>query len=465
MAINYTQRFTEIGKLIKRSDAVLSTITGLDANRDEIEDAYEANDQTHVIEGIASEFNSVKQGLVAFRRRLGTWAELSLLDRNDVLEQLALTTASLPDVLRELIRDMVEKGQTVNRSTVTLGAVQRDLTDHGAGVPLAGLVFTTKVLDGYSSPGVGFPAHRLYDGLDSELAVPTETQYLTCVADSQADGRPVGEEEFDWFGKIADQPFGFETEASGQGPSVRTLNAETILQNRYFEDFTSNAPDSWTIVDGTAGEHIFQTTASERVFRGSSALEFRGNGVQESIEIKQAIDLNQIQPRRRYCLAFPYMVDLAASAGDLTVRFESTGYSPVASEQVVVESQNLESTWQTRRFFINMPEILPADLALVIRWNGTPRANHGPGSSSSSSGTEDKGEISLFIGWVAFGPVPYHGGNGAVVVAGRTRFVRGDRLYWSVENNEGVFQRFARRQFGVQFPSSGSPTIADAWAT
>jgi hypothetical protein len=60
----------------------------------------------------------------------------------------------------------------------------------------------------------------------------------------------------------------------------------------------------------------------------------------------------------------------------------------------------------------------------------------------------------------------YHGGVAAAVVPGSSRFAAGDRFTFTVSNDAaGVFQEAFRKNYGVQLPSSGAPTIADALAT
>jgi hypothetical protein len=63
-------------------------------------------------------------------------------------------------------------------------------------------------------------------------------------------------------------------------------------------------------------------------------------------------------------------------------------------------------------------------------------------------------------------PAVYHGGVAAAVVPGASRFAAGDRFTFTVSNDAaGVIQEAFRKNYGVQLPSSGAPTIADALAT
>ena len=196
---------------------------------------------------------------------------------------------------------MIADAETVDRSTVTIGAVSAAAGNEGSGT-----VLTTKVLDAVTSPGSGaagtYQANRNYKGVDSELAVPSETMRLTCTADSFADGLAEGAESFNWEGRIGDNQHGFEDEGSGVIGSVTPINSTgvNILQNGDLEDFTSNVPDNWTI-EGTAvaGTHIVEETTAADVYHGESALRFDGDGAQASIEVQQAISAASVVAGKR----------------------------------------------------------------------------------------------------------------------------------------------------------------------
>lgn len=454
MALDYTTAetgiFVHLGKYAWAFNDLLSIAdTLLPEARDDIKGSFAANAALRAVLGdIDQTFNGFQQAVVGWRSGMASLVETRLLDRVTVLEELD-TDATLQLVLTELIRRMNDDSASVNASVVTLGSPTADGGNEGSGTALV-----SKVLDGYSSPGLlsggtSAPSHIEYNGLDSQLAC-SETMTLTCVADSQTDGRTEGEEQFQWSGGVADQQFGFFTEGSGTGPVISTLNASSIIANRNFEDFTSNAPDSWTIDTGTAGTHILQQTAGANVFRGSKSLKFTGNGALAAIQISQTPTQSQLQPRRRYCLSVWVKADATIAAGDLTIQFEGTGYSAASSEKVEIAAANLPTSWTNYSFFINLPDILPSDFELVIKWTGTP--------------TNAK---SVWIDDLAFGTVDWHGGVNAVVLAGATRFVRGDRISFTVANDGGgVHQEFARQVLGVQWPSEtdGSETIADALA-
>lgn len=136
------------------------------------------------------------------------------------------------------------------------------------------------------------------------------------------------------------------------------------------------------------------------------------------------------------------------TAGTLTIQFEGTGYSASSGEKISSTVSSLGASYQLHHFFVTMPALIPSDFRLVIRWDG---------------GTPSTGE-KVYVDDIGLGAVNYGGGIGIVAVRNGSPFVRDDRYELTVTNTEGVFQAFFRRVFGVQLPSSGSPSIADALA-
>jgi hypothetical protein len=73
----------------------------------------------------------------------------------------------------------------------------------------------------------------------------------------------------------------------------------------------------------------------------------------------------------------------------------------------------------------------------------------------------------VFTDDVYLSEVRYHGGVGAVVVPGSTRFAANDRFTAANTNTEGIIQRFFRRFYRMQLPSNNAAgeTILDSLAT
>lgn len=441
--MNYTHLFTDIGSCIAPFNAfdtlARTTISGY---LNDIIDAFESHDQQEPLEGAVSEIEGMKSTTDGWKQTLIGIIQRRLVD-DSVITDYELSNNALTSVLSALITDMRANSALVMESVVTVGSVSANASNNGNGT-----ILLSKVLDGYNGPASGVSPHTDYNGRDSQLAAPSDISVFTCVSDSQRDGATEGYESFSWTGTYNyGSPISYRTEGSGSGPGLSTVHASGLLSNMDFESFTSNAPDSWTIDNGTTGTHIF--AESTEYYRGSKCLEFTGNGSQATIGISQAFTIGQLAPLRRYCCAFRYKVSSVPGTGTMTVQCKGTGYSASSSEKVSVAPGSLPTSWTLGYFFVNLPAVIPSDFKLAIEVTGILAAS-----------------VSLYIDSLGFGPVVYHNGVGAAAVAGSSRFMRGDSLTATITNNQtGVIQDFFRRAFRVQLPASASPTIADSLAT
>jgi hypothetical protein len=449
MGLTYTGTnglFTHLGKLVKHYNQFASD--GLDADRDEILAAFQASGMHVTIDGLVGAYQRWKTEYVDRRSELVRFALMRLTDRETVLDELGAASADPDEVLRKLLEAMDEDGATVQASSVALGSVAVDGDNAGGGILL-----TTDVLDGVSSPGavngVRFPAQVKYDGVTTELAAASQRLTFRVVSDSFHDDLDEGNEQIEWQGLVQGSPHGIGPEGSGAIGVLLPVHAqiESRVANADFESFTDDVPDGWELVGGAAGTNVLAAGAAQAA-HGSDALLFRGNATASSIEIKQDIPRTSVVARRRYCLTVKLKRE-AATTGTLTIQFEGTGYSAGTGEKVSAAVSSLGASYQLHHFFLTMPPLIPDDFQLVIRWDG---------------GTPGSGE-KVYIDDLGFGPVHYGAGIGVVAVRDSGPLVREDRFELTVTNTEGVFQSFFRRALGVQLPSAASsPTIADSLA-
>lgn len=456
---NYLDIFEDIGEYIELIDDIHDACNGDAAGALDFVDALSeitgdlsTNGRYDVLSGTQEAIDGIRDNLAAACDTLAAFCTKRLLHRTTVLELLPVSSnATIQEVLALIVRDMNDVGtpQDINASSVSLGSVTDDAT--GNGNALVGIV-----LDGASSPGSGMAANIEYNGVNSELCVPTETMTLTCIQDSETDGLAEGEEVWQWNGGVKpSRKFDWRKEGSGTGPQIRTMNASQLILNKDFEVFTTaNTPDNWDIDGGAAGSTILQETTAAQVYRGSSAFKFAGNGATATLQISQTMNVSSLIPRKRYLFTCFVKGDATVAAGTLTIHFESpsSGYTAGGTEEIVLNAAALaaQTSYDIESFYINMPQIIPNDLELVIKVTGT--------LTNAALVRVDS---------LAFAPVDWHGGVHAAVYAGSTPFRRGDRLYWTVTSTEGVFQRFFRRAYGVQLPSDtgGTETLADTLAT
>ncbi len=271
-----------------------------------------------------------------------------------------------------------------------------------------------------------------------------------------------GSESFNWSGDTeASSPYNWKAtnlatpqEGGGIGPSIPVLNGNSLLSNLEFETFTvTDTPDSWDLDSGDVTTHIFKEATAADIHRGTAALKFTGDGAKDPIKISQTPSANTFTPLKQYCVA-AWIRGHDAVTTTLTIQFEGTGYTATSTEKISLDAAALQlasrrDVYELEHFFINMPKEIPSDFELVIKTTG-----------ALASGKN------IRIDGVAVGPVEFHNGIGAAIVAGRTKFLKRDRYTANiVNNNAGVFQTFFRRAYQVQLPSSTSATIPDALAS
>lgn len=445
MALNYTTApggiFVRGGKIVAAVNAhAADPAVNLPNELKQVVDPFEDSDTTALVDGIYRDYDDFKQQFVVARQRIATYFDAVLRDRA-VVEELRLTVDDLPTVLPTFFRQMVDDAQTVQRSTVTVGAAVPSASNVGTGT-----VLLTKRLDGFSAPvdrGVPIPQ---YAGRDSELAAPAETMLFECT-----DAGSSGRETLSWSGGILTQKFDWRDEGSGPGPRLRLDDQGAILDNGGFEFWagTPAAPSSWTVIAGTAGTHVQQATGAGTFYRGTSALRLLGDGATKPA-VRQAIT-RRLDPLRMYCLSCYVKHDLNHVAGDLRVSLTGTGYVASMTDKIeLTPAQMSSSTFVLASCFVLMPAAIPDDMSVTVE---VVNANETTGQS-------------IYVDLVTLQEVAYFAGVGAAAVAGAVNPVRGDRWTADVTNDHaGVFQEFARVQWGIQFPSSATPTISDALAT
>lgn len=451
MAINYTELFTSLGKLIKHYNAQAVDAQTLPADILEIETVFAAEDKLAAITGLNPGTLDAWLGEHTGRRQtLVSYAEARLTD-SELLIELGAPEASLSGALARLIEQMNDEAKTVNASTPAIGAVSAESGNNGNGT-----VITTLLLDRVNSPGSRqgktMPAHAEYANLTSELII-AEPIEVRCTADSFVDGASEGGESFDVTGKLPDDTHGVRTfEGSGIVGTVQGIHGNTaaFLSNADFETFTvADTPDDWTIDAGAVTTNI-RDGSGANAYHGTLSLNFLGDGATANIQVSQAMPAGGVEAGRRYWVTARIKADATIAAGTLTIQFEGTDYTAGAAEKITIAPGSLPTTWTLFSFNVLMPLEIPVGLKLVIKWTGTPTAAK-----------------NVYIDDVGMAAVVYGAGFGIGVVRGSDPFARNDRFAFSLTNTEGVFQKFARRALGIQLPSDSgaAETIADSLAT
>jgi len=410
MAISYTTIFTQLGKIIGRLNtypALASTTLAADLST--LVTAFGTTWQP--ASPIAAAYTSYQAQVTGWVQGLARYADARLLDNATVLSLLASplpSMTSLAVLLPALAKQMVLDAQTVKASLCTVSAVSAVAGNIGNGN-----AYPTLILDGVNPPIVGSVSSQTYEGQSSQLCTPSETMTLECVADSYSNGLAVGAELWRWSGSPQQPQLGWQTEGSGQGPSISTDNGgANAVGNGGFAQWFGNVPSRWSLDSGVAGSSIVQEGTEAKIV---------GNGV-TTVQLSQALTLT---PRRRYHVSIQARMS-GATTGTVTVGVPGGGASVACSA--------LAATNGPIRAHFNTP------------------APFSGGVTVSVSGLNAGG--SVWISMVAVTPTVYHGGVGVNILPGLVAWQRGDRMTFAVTNDQGgKFQEFFRRRYGAQLPT------------
>lgn len=448
MALNYTNLFTNAGKYVKSVNRYKGLYAGLDTDYSGVASVLETSGRDDLLSGEFERFQSYKDAVLGWIGQLRGQVGRVMTNREAVLVELAVGSQSdFNTVIKLMYADMVLNTQNVLKNTITLGSVTATKTNANAGICVV-----DKVLDGYTQPSAGWPAISGYTGLNSEVGL-TDTHYVTCLTDLPSNGVADGSESFAWVGKPSmGDPYHYRSYGSGTGPTIRTLQGNSLLSNLEFETFSSNAPGSWTLDSGTAGTHVFSDTTGAKVKRGTYSLKLTGDAA-TTITLSQAA-ATLVRPLKRYVVGFWVLGNASMAAGTLTISFTSAsgGYTAGASEKISLNAAAIQAltTYGWKSFYVNMPADVPTDLKLTISLTG-------PATNAQS----------LWIDGGGFQAVDYFNGHSAYIYAGSDNFIRGDNFTYTCTNDEaGVFQTAFAKLFRIQFPSvAAAPAIAEALAT
>lgn len=433
MAVNYSNLFTLRLKAIITAITTLRTwYTDLDTIKADFDTKYVSASSQNLLGPMRDRIEASYSNAFSAIQVLAESTDLVLTDRATILNELPqLTNDSIQSVLPEIINDMIVNSQSVAASTVTIGAVTTVKTNANAGS-----LITSKKLSGIDNPAYYATANRKYADLDSQLSLTNDTLKITCVADSETDGTSFGAERFVVSGKPqAPSLFHWLSKGSDGATSITVAQGASIA-NLTFDSFTSNVPDGWSVVAGTAGVS-FLSESVEIVNTGLS-LEIAGN-CELSLPVSP-------QPLGHYCLGLLVKSDGLVSGATLNVFLEGTGYTTEASttREIVMNATalNAQTSFDLESFNVVLPAVVPDDLTIRIEVTGM-----------------SAGKIYIDFGF--FTPFVYHDGIALLIAGGREAFLRDDNFTFNVTNNDaGAYQAFFRDRYGVQLPTSGSPTLA-----
>lgn len=441
MAINYTNLFTALGKIVKGSNAIhVFSNTDLVALADGLTGF--PSSMTDTIDAAADFIALQKSGNTSRVDLKGSFGGV-LKRKSTVLDELDLHGANLTDreFFQRLWRDMAANGQSIEKSSCSIGSATAASWNVGNGT-----ILKTNLLDGYSSPLDGhsssplYPANENYANVESELML-SEDIAIECALDSFTGGATSGQEEFQVSGAKGGRGFVATEGSEAAADRMKSVvGLSTIGLDGAFEGWVASEPTGWTLDAGS--DRISENTSG---YRGS-ALRVTGDGLTTTVTLSKELN-GGAKGLRGHWLVARYKGSHVDSA-DLSIKLVGTGYTPGGTEVLSVSSGALATSWTGLSCFLIIPKSYASDFRLQIEF-----------TNLANTKTVDVDDVFL-------SPAYYFGGAGWGYQIGSTAAVNRDR--WTIPltlSTAKVFQTYFRRAFGVQLRSNAVATIADSLAT
>ena len=459
MAANLTTFFTRIGQLMDMAEAVRTHQANIEAKLALVVAEYSSADM-HYISQLVNNLNRHKDDAGKIFADIRAGVHKTLLETFD--EDLitanggGLDGKNVPLALAELIRQMVSQSKTIERSTQSIGSTSAvDGTGNGTMVmtDLAPIRETSSTLTPY------------FQTIKKELI------RATCIADSTDRRIAPMNEEFLVQGQRA-EPRGSHEWPKGSGinhvcrvTSPKIDNGQrpgdNVLANSDFEEWTSNVPDAWTLVTGSAGTHIVKDSTYEAT--GTNCLRLDNDG-STLTTIKQTIDdpsgtLGKIYPDRPYVISASVRKVGTVSAGVLAITIKDSGGTILNNGSALHECSLSVAHGDFTTSHVRKSNICFMPL------------NIGSGAYveiKTTTAFTNNSDIIIDDLVITELHRPLAGGVAFALLPGATNFVYNDQMTVAVSNNYGgefatEFDRYFNTEaLGVALPDSGSANIADS---
>jgi hypothetical protein len=427
-------------------DAVGTSITDIYAQ-------FASADQD-VIDGLFTQRDSTRSALDGWKSYLKGRCEDAL--KKQVHRDVTLVDYTVEGALKELITQMSGSGGLYSPDNdVDASTVSATRTAASANTGDGNLVVSVLRTDGRTN----------------ELAL-AETLEALCDSDSQEGGTARNET---WTVKgepVASDPLKWDApDGSGASATLTCVDATqdnaggNLLTNSDFEDWTSNVPDNWTLLVGTAGTTIDDETVTIYDTDGTKSLEIIGDAGGTLTAIAQTFDSSdgteaELEPNTVYQINFWCKKSASLAAGTLQIGLVDGSNNAINDDAGTANTYSLANgsittSWVAYSYTFLTPRVLPTTIKLRVR----------------VSVALTDGE-SVYIDNLAMAEATelYTGGPWVSIFSGLTDYVIGDKITIAVSNNyagtiQTYFDRvFGMRELGLQLPSdtAGTETIADS---
>ena len=440
MAINYPKLFTIIGKYVDKVNDYYAQIATYTSDQAAIETTLAAESAVWLEGSLPEIYNDFKNGVTDNISELINKVTEILLDQTLVGQHLSTGQSPiLESVFKQLMTDWTETAVSVKNNTCSVGSVTVETTNDNS---LDVAVSTT--LDGVTDPGSNLLSYRAYSGKMSELAPTNETIRITCTADSESGGLAQGSEQF--------QITGTGAESSGYSPTSENVgvlgsitpveSSPNLILNGSFDSWTGDVLNNWVDDGSGATPNNVSTTP---IYGSGLAMMTVQDGT--SLDLHQTISAGSFKRDKAYCLSVWLAKDADAySDQQINIIAWVNGYPTT-----VINQTPSETTFRHFTGMVVIPPELTDDVTISI---------------TSGSGTLNAGNDPVIIDNLTLTEARYVAGVAVCLSCGPNKILREDYAEFTVANdNAGKFQTFFRKAYGVQLPSSASPTISDSLVT
>jgi len=444
--------FTRLGRLVFMMNAVRAHQTNLRTLLANVQAAYTSTD-SYMIEVLAGnidrrilEAGGILNDVRAAAER--TIIEMCFAEANTSGAANTMRSRQITDALVWLIRQMDTDSETIDGTTITKSSATYGSGNIGNGR----FVWSTQ------SPNILLGSTADWPNIRSE------TLEARCVQDAANGAIQRGAEVFEIRGQPSYPPLDYRFPAgSGTLTRVECVSAsvdagaiyENQLTNSDFEDQTSNLPDQWAVVTGTAGTQ-FQTDATT-AFRGTRSIKLNAGsgafGIRQQLGASSGT-LGRLTPDRPYVIAFGYKIDSGCTGAiRICVKDGAGNIIDGGNFTAPLTLTGGSTSWVPVTLTLRSPRNIPQETFLHIE------------STTAITVAAAYIDEVILAELVPIAP----GGQAVGMIAGSTDWRADDNGRFSFENlNEGAFVRAFDRLFdmygkGLSIPQnySNSETIAD----
>jgi hypothetical protein len=435
MAINYDDFSRAFGTFVSKIDAYDHWIDELAVYEAELIATLSAQDALHLVDDVPETYEALQDSITNWiNSRLKAFTDAVIVNPTLVTNNLPVgDVTGVAEVLQAIRKDMLDTSNTVKSCAITIGSPSYDLTNTGAV-----LLLTTSTLDGFSPPASYAVADPTYANVVSELAQDSQTVTFVCTADAESGGTARGAEQFQIVGNPANGSYHRNSEGLGEAAtSCVNVAGGSLAANGSFASWTTGNPNSWTINDGVT---VTDFEEDPNGLRGGSSFKLKGGNT--NVDISQLIPEDELIRRKAY-----FLIALVKKAGTTGTIVFTLKESSTTIANFTADMATAAAGWNLYNDLFLVPDSIAADWTLRIVCD-TSGCNGSP-----------------LVDDVLIVPVNYMGGFGHALVAIDAKIILQDEVSMALSNdNAGVLQTAFRRLYGMQMPSSGSPTIGDAYA-